>query len=615
MAATNTSPDGNTAARVAPHPTTSPPVRGVARHRHPADAEDSGPGRLGLLWGLAAVALTALLGGAALHRPPRAGEGALAANGFLLTHSGTVPGVPALSPHGVAALHMALYATLTRAFSRNDVLVPAGRELLLLSAVLSAAMIWWVAHRLRLGHAAASVAVVIAALPLLFPGTALLDVPAQLAVPWFLAAIWAAAVARRMLRLILALPALAVAVLLAPALLVPVLAAAAAAAFPPGSRTGHRAGSAGALGLGVGAAVVAVLLSIGRLGPETVPAAAAAPALPAAGALVLAVCFLVVGGIAARVLSAFRVPAAALFAGSLAAFLPLDRLAMLLVCLPLAAVLTAALLARLTDARLTDRIPGTSPRGVRAGGAVVLAALAGVAVLSLIRGPGSTPSTGGPAQLLRWTQDELPAGVPVLAPPAQWAELVRAGADEKQLRLPATGEHPQLEIVLGTSPPGALVLTRLPGGPGRPPLYLVDRRPGVPTAAELARRRGLAAALLANPVTTTGPRAAAVLQAASIDQRLLTVLAALGAQFGVGVRDLPPAAGAPRETLARYALLDRLGNERLVPGSPATTRLLAWLSAQLPPFHADSVHVLGNGVLIGFRYVSAPDAVVTAAVR
>jgi hypothetical protein len=209
----------------------------------------------------------------------------------------------------------------------------------------------------------------------------------------------------------------------------------------------------------------------------------------------------------------------------------------------------------------------------------------------------------------------LPAGTTVVAPLLPWAQLVRAGADEKQVRLSATRENPHLQIVVGAPPPGAAVLTRLPDDPGRPPLLLVDRRPGVPTAAELERRRALSTALLANPTTTTGPRAAPVMQAASVDERLLTVLAALGAQFGVGVRDLPPAAGAPHGALARHALLDRIGSEPLARGSAATTRLLAWLSAQLPPFHPDSVRAVGDGVLISFRYVSAPDAVVTAAVR
>ena len=194
-----------------------------------------------------------------------------------------------------------------------------------------------------------------------------------------------------------------------------------------------------------------------------------------------------------------------------------------------------------------------------------------------------------------------------------WAQLVHAGADEKQIRLHRAAGDPQLEIVPGAAPSGAAVLTRLPSGPGQAAVAVVDRRPGVPTAAEATRRRSLAAAILANPTTTTGPRAASVLRAASVDPRLLTVLAALTAQFGVGVRDLPPADGEPDGMLARHAVLDRIGGQPLVAGSAATTRLLAWLSAQLGPFHPDSVAVVDGGVQIGYRYASAPDALVSRA--
>lgn len=597
--------------RVAPGVVTGRPARRTARHRHRADGDPPG-GRRARLWALAAVSLTAFLGAAAFQRTPRPGEGVLGANGFLLTHAGIVPGVSSFSPDGVAALHLALYATLTRAFSRNEVLVTAGRELLLISSVLSAVLLWRVTRRFGLGHGASSVAIVLAALPLLFAGTALLDVPAQLAVPWSLAAAGAATAGRRKLRLVLALPALAVAALLAPVVLVPALAAVAVATFRAGRSPRRPARAAGALGLGVAAAVVAGLLSTGGLGPETNRPAAAAAAMSTAAALGVVACLLLVSGLAAGTLSAFRVPAAAVVGGGVAALLPLDRLAMVLVCLPLAAVLAAALVTGLTD-DLAERNPVAIRRAVRAGGAVGLAALAATGVVSLIRGPGSPPSFRGAQELLRWTRDELPPSAPVLAPTAEWAQLVRAGADEKQVRLHRSAGDPQLEIVVGASPSGTAVLTQLPSGDGQPTLSVVDRRPGVPTAAEMIRRRSLAAAILANPTTTTGARAASVLRAASVDQRLLTLLAALAAQFGVGVRDLPPAAGEPRGMLARHAVVDRIGGQPLAAGSAVTTRLLAWLTAQLPPFHPDSVEVANGGVLIGFRYVSAPDALVTRA--
>ena len=59
-------------------------------------------------------------------------------------------------------------------------------------------------------------------------------------------------------------------------------------------------------------------------------------------------------------------------------------------------------------------------------------------------------------------------------------------------------------------------------------------------------------------------------------------------------------------------MIDRIWGKPLTDGAAVTTLLLAWLSAQLPPFHPDSVQVTHGGVLIGFRYVSAPDAVSAA---
>ena len=104
------------------------------------------------------------------------------------------------------------------------------------------------------------------------------------------------------------------------------------------------------------------------------PAAAAMPTTAALGAVA---CSLLVGGLAAITLSAFRVPAMALVAGSLAALLPLDRLAMILVCLPLAALLTAALVIGLTDEPV-ERDPGP----IR-GAAIGASALAGLAAIGV----------------------------------------------------------------------------------------------------------------------------------------------------------------------------------------------------------------------------------------
>ena len=104
-----------------------------------------------------------------------------------------------------------------------------------------------------------------------------------------------------------------------------------------------------------------------------------------------------------------------------------------------------------------------------------------------------------------------------------------------------------------------------------------------------------------------------ILRSGEVDPRLISLLAALAAQFGVGIPDLPLADGEPREgPLARRALVDRIGEDPVLPGSPATERLLAWLEAQLPPFAPDSMASTDEGVHIDFAYVSAADALVSA---
>jgi hypothetical protein len=168
-----------------------------------------------------------------------------------------------------------------------------------------------------------------------------------------------------------------------------------------------------------------------------------------------------------------------------------------------------------------------------------------------------------------------------------------------------------LTVVSGAPPDGAMVLARFPGAAG--PLLVVDPAPGIPTGEALSRRRSLAAALLANPATRPGERAADVLGSGEVDPRLLSVLAALAAQYGIGVQDFPLAAGEPSEgPLARRVLVDHLAGDPLVPGAPATERLVAWLEAQLPPFAPDAVTSTEQGVRIEFAYVSAPDALVSA---
>lgn len=217
--------------------------------------------------------------------------------------------------------------------------------------------------------------------------------------------------------------------------------------------------------------------------------------------------------------------------------------------------------------------------------------------------------------LVQWARAELPSDTLVAVPADLRAELVEAGADESRLIASGasdTDARDAVQVVSGRPPAGSWVLARFGDG-SETTLTLVDPTPVGPTAEEADRRARLSAAVLANPGTGATGRAAEVLQTADIDARLLGLLAALVARLDVRVADFPPDAGGPVDgpPPARRVLLDRLGDERLEPGAPATDRLSAFLAAQLTPFAPDTVEVTDDGVLVGFRYASAPDSVVT----
>ena len=223
--------------------------------------------------------------------------------------------------------------------------------------------------------------------------------------------------------------------------------------------------------------------------------------------------------------------------------------------------------------------------------------------------PANLPGAGAREDLVEWTGTELPADTPVAVPAALRTVLLEAGEDPARFVTSASGA---LQVVDGTPPAGAVVLASFEDPVGEV-LLVVDPAPGVPTPEETDRRARLAAAVLANPGTGAEGDAAEVLRTADLDARLLSLLSVLVAQFDVRVADFPAAPAEPADgPPARRVLLDRSGPDRLTPGSPAADRLTTFLAAQLPPFAPDTVEVTADGLLIGFRYASAPDAMVTS---
>ena len=592
----------------APGDPSGAPDPAPSRHRHRAR-----PRRPALsaaaLWPSAALVLVVLLGLRAVRRAARPGEGLLSAEAFLRTATRDEPSAAVLSPDGLATLHMSVYAAVTRAFDRSDTLIAAGRELLLVVTVVSAVLLWGTARRLGFGSASTAVAMLVAGVPALLSPVGLLDVPAQLAVPWLLLAGLLTAGGRPSgTALGIALVSAVLAVLLAPDVLVLLLTGGAAALAtgvlrPRGTRRARLI--AGAV---LGGAAVGVAVLLASSAPD-----AAADAVPRVALVAAALVFVVIGGLVAATVDSLRVPALALVATTLLTLLPSGRLSALVICLPVAAVLSAGLARNLVRPRA-----GTAFRVLRIAGATALAAAILATVVVLVRTPASTAGGRTPAaDVIGWAEGGLSRDVRLVAASPLRAELIHAGADPDAVRPP--GDRPDdpqatvLTVVQGDPPDDAAVLARFAGGRPAGPLLVVDPAPGIPTDAELTRRRSLAAALLANPTTTPGERAAEILRSGEVDPRLLAVLAALGAQFGVGVQDFPLADGEPGEgALAGRALVDRLAGDPLLPGTPATERLVAWLEAQLPPYAPDSVVSTEQGVRIDFAYVSAPDALVSA---
>ena len=594
--------------RRAPRDPFNAPDPPPARHRHRA-AGTRRPVSATALWPSAALVLVVLLGLRALQQAARPGEGLLSAEAFLRTATRGEPSAGVLSPDGLAALHMAVYAAVTRAFDRADTLVAAGRELLLVVAVVSAVLLWATARRLGFGSAGTAVAMLLAGVPALLSPVGLLDVPAQLAVPWLLlAALLSAGGRPSRTGLGIALLSTVLAVLLAPDVLVLLLTGGAAALAtgvlqPRG--TGPARMIAAAL-LGAAAVGVALLLA----DPE--PGAATFGVAP--GALrTAALVFVVIGSLAIAVVGRLRVPALALVATSLLTLLPSGRISALVICLPVAALLSAGLARALMRPRAE-----TTRLLLRTAGVTALAGATLATVVVLPGSPAPSADRRNPAAaVVEWAGSGLSPETRLIADSPLRAQLIHAGADQGAVRPPgARPDEPQatvLSVVRGEPPDGALVLARFTGAGAAGPLLVVDPVPRIPTGAELSRRRSLAAALLDNPATSPGERAAEVLRSGEVDPRLLSVLAALGAQFGVGVQDFPLADGEPGEgPLARRALVDRIAGDPLLPGTPATERLVAWLEAQLPPFAADSVVATERGVRIEFAYVSDPDALVSS---
>ena len=605
-------------------PEEPPLVAPRARHRPPRSSFLPEP-RLGVLWPVAALAAVGLVGASTLRGRPLPDDGRLTAPAFDLLRGGS--DLALLAPESVGAVHAAVYTTVTRAFQRHETLAGAGRELMLAVLLASAVLVWRTTRRLGAGDLAAAVAVLaFGAVPWLAPAHAI-GGPAALAAGWLLVVGWLLAPGRPSpAAWAAAFLSAVLAVLMAPDTLVLVLAALAAAVGTGRLRPGWSAGRRATVTALLAAASAGARLALPGWDPQVADPgrwAASTPGLVAVGLVVLGV----------GVLTALWRPRlqpvgiAVALTTVLAVLPPSGRLPALLLCLPVAAVLVGVLVDGLLSPALAPASAGRRRRR-RARpswvpGAVVAAALA----LALIGGltavrtvPRSDFGATAIGRLAGWAAEQLPEGSRLSVPATLGAELVHAGMDPDQLgnaadpRLAATAEEGTvLRVVTGEPPADSAPVARLDGADGLPALTVVNRDPVAPTIEEVERRRVLGEALAANPTTLAGEDVRAVLASGELDPRLMSLLAGIGAASGIGLEGIPVVPGEEGRTLPRYAVLTSVGGVPIAGDAVQTERVLTLLRAQRPPYTPDVVREVGDGLLVGYRYVPDPDAVLTRA--
>lgn len=585
-------PEQSTLDDAAPAPAPSDRADRPARHRSTRTA----PPRWSVLAPLAAVLVSALLAARTLRSSPLADDGALTGPAWAWLDGGPTPAL--LTPDGLATVHTAGWALATRAFDRHDGLAAAGRELLWTTLVVSCLLLWALARRAGLGDGAAAIAVLAFGA---VPGLVLLHAvssPASLAVPWvLLAGLLATRHRRRGPRTAAAL-CLVPAVLLAPDVAL-LLVAAAAGALSAGRVRPDWSPTVRVVAAGLLAPVfVALVLLLPGWDPQ--PPVTTPWAAGETPSVLLTAGLLTAGALAAWLLPRWRPPAAALAVTTLAAVAPPGRFAALVVCLPVAAVLVGALVQRLVT------VPGVHrarPVLLVVGGATLATAVALAAVV-LPSARADDFGAADRAELLDWLGSEVSPQTPVAADGLLADELDRAGVTVGSGGLEVLRGEPADEAVRDD------VVARF--GDDDTALVVVDPGRAEPTADQRALRRQLAAALLTNPTTAEAGQATGALLSGDVDPRLLTLLAGIAAQYGVGISSLPAVPGEVG-TPVRRVVVDSVAGTPLREDPGLVVLVTTWLSAQLPPYAPASVTPLEDGLLISYGYASDPDGLVVAA--
>lgn len=550
-----------------------------------------------------------------------------------------------------ATRQMSIYADLTDAFARVATGLDAVREMMIVAAMLTCAATWFLARRVGLHPITSVGAVAVVAVSPLVAAVQQVVFVENLAAPWATAGLtlaWHLRWERTRSGDLLAVAALVVATLTAPAAVV-VAGVAAAVVLP---RRGHRRVRLliGAYGLGIGVglgytaltgaelwpgfastaglgdwlrldpvlAAVAVLAAVVALWRPLWPSGSSTPGPSMRSVLRSALWFSAPRSSA----SSAPVPGAPLLRPVAVGFLVLAALgavpggpgaAVVGLAAPLAALLIAGVVeaaVRRTPARRPARPLWTVPVVVVV---VVAAVLTAAAAPGWLRGIAATtsvdtePVARNAAWL--WIEDNLPAGR-LITDHLTWVDMIRGGHPQGALSLPDRCEP--------SCPVGAwLVVTdeltavaaEQPGGGldeairGSTPVAVfgdgADRvminRPADSTSGTDERRTWVAAgaALAASSQVLIDPTVGDLLTAGRTDPRLLALLGALTSTSAVRIVALPEVAGEDAaDQPRRRAVLS-------VPGQPPE-ELVLFFTTQRGVYRPDSAVATSDGVLVSY---------------
>lgn len=659
----------------APEPAAAPVLAAAAQAPGPAPTAPARAPRARWLRG-DGVVLTALLAlagvthGAGLYGSPQPldGEGAVVAQVWVSDHLAET--AAAIAPEGVpplAWLQLTTWIEFTGAFDRAPTAVAAGRELMVVVAVVATALVWRLARRIPMPRWGAALAAACFALSPLAVEAHRTVSPENLATPWFLAAIglllaprraWGAVVSSALCFAVAVLSAMT-AVLLLPAL-VWLLWRTSPAAL-------RRRATAVWCGVLVGAGLLPALVLLLLRGPARAGLDPTAAGLGTLGDVlrldpVLPVLALVVLPIA--LLQRRLRPFVLAVVVPLAVLLPLALVtgsqaliaALVVLVVPVVSLLVAGVTRGLWRHR-PSRLYGRDVR--RSGGAallVVAAAALAVAVPSWavsLRGLATDAADRPLVDATAWVGAYVPIPDRVLTDAAAWLELVEQGrarddvvgfrtatepadlgdawlVSTRSVRAAASSSdaladalaRSRLVASFGEGDPRVEVrrTAPTPAGSADPPAP-VPSAPPTPTAPPTPGATGGLSAtgvpsqppvsaepspwatsavlqLMSNPAIEFGPQARLALRSARVDDRLLSLLAALAARHELAVAQLPRTdAEAAAGELHRKMLVTAVDASPVGTGSAAERALVDFLDAQPGDFRGQTSVVPASGTV------------------